>query len=280
MRERGLRERGSVGLSLTVVLLCILPATVPAVSLATTALSAARTVSGHREAARRRSEAVATAAAYLSDRVIAYGTRKIDIPTKYGPVVTAVTDLASRFPVYWIPVESVPVELWAVLLLPGVSVEQFEAARTACGPSLDTDRRFAGVVELEVFDEFFTAYARDAGPWEADPGEAVINVNAAPLVVLEAAVARTGIAHPAHIAQRLESLRRRGPIRASDLATIDPSGRLQTVLRDSPVFLELQFVLDEVPVVAVLERDSCGEFRVFAGPRTSGHTKGSADRDR
>ncbi len=272
-----MREHGSIGLSVTMILLCVLPPSVVIVSAATTALSAAEMVSKHRDLSRRRFEAVSTAAAYLNEQVIPPGVRKIDIPTRTGPITAAVTDLGSRFPVYSIPIEAVPIELWAEVLLPGVSIEDFDAARTKCAPSLRTDTRFAGIVDTEVFAHVFTAYARDAGPWASDPGEPVINVNTAPFVVLEAAIERAGIERPVQIARRLVALRERGAIDATDLSTLDPSGRLQTVLRASPVFLELRITVDGEPVRAVLERDSHGTFQILAGPSLDAQTRGGPD---
>ncbi|TVR61094.1 MAG: hypothetical protein EA426_03960 [Spirochaetaceae bacterium] len=272
-----MRERGSAGLSVTIILLCVLPPSVVMISVATTAFSAAEMVSKHRDLSRRRFEAISTAAAYLNDQVIPRGVRRLDIPARTGSITADVTDLGSRFPVYSIPIEAVPTELWAEILLPGVSIEEFEAARTKCGPSLRTDTRFAGIVDTEAFAHVFTPYARDAGPWAPDPGAAVINVNTAPLVVIEAAIKRTGIERPVQIARRLVSLRERGAIGPTDLSTLDPSGRLQTVLRTSPVFLELRITVDGEPVRAVLERDAHGMFQVLAGPSLVAQTRGGRD---
>lgn len=275
-----MRERGSIALCVTVVLLCLVPAATIIVSLATTALSAANTVRAHRELADRRLEVAGAAAVFLSDHPIPYGVHELEIPTRDGPIAVAVVELGSRFPVYSIPIESVPGELWTAMLLPGASIADFEAARTECSPSLNTEKRFAGVVAIEIFNEFFTPYARDAGPWEDESRPPIINVNTAPVIVLEAAIARTGVENPARIAQQLDELRRRGVIGATELAAIDPSGRLQTVLRDTPIYLEISFRIDETPVTAVLERDTHGTLRVFSGPREYRGTGRGSQSDR
>ena len=262
-----MRERGSIALCVTIVLMCLLPAAAIIVSLATTALSAANTVRVHRELSDRRLHVAGAIAASLSDHPIPHGVYELEVPTRDGPVVIDVVELGSRFPVYSVPIESVPGELWTAVLLPGASIGDFEAARIECSPSLNTEKRFAGVVAIEAFNEYFTPYARDAGPWADEIRPPVINVNTAPVVVLEAAIARVGIENPARIARQLDALRRRGVVGVTELAAIDPSGRLQTVLRDTPIYLEITFRVDDIPVTAVLERDTHGTLRVFSGPR-------------